>query len=120
MWDMVANLCGSEVAQFLKENRTNGYDATYYVSTHVSCDALDNFNEKFSLIPDNQKEILKVKDTYRGTCPIWTSSVYTPGEAACTFHIGNRESTDGTPGALVECMADWMDDMCYARFILAF
>ena len=120
MWDMVANLCGNEVAEFLKQNRTNGYDATYYVSTHVSYDALDAFNEKFSLIPENQREDLEVMDKYRGTCSIWTSSVYTPGEATCTFHIGNRESEDGTQGALVECMADWMNDMCYARFILAF
>lgn len=120
MWDMVANLCGNEVAQFLKENRTNGYDATYYVSTHVSYDALDAFNEKFSLIPENQREDLKVDDTYTGSCMIWTSSVYTPGEAVCTFSIGNRESRDGKEGSLVECSLDWMDSMHYARYILAF
>lgn len=120
VWDMIANLCGNEVAAFLKENRTNGYDATYYLETHVSYGVIDAFNDKFAMIPENQREDLELYDKYRGTCCIWTSSTYTPGESACAFQIGNLEHTDGINGAMIGGTCDWMDCTHYARPILAF
>lgn len=120
VWDMLANLCGDEVAKYLKENRTTDYDATYYVSKRIpSCDVLGAFNEKFSMIPKNQREYLKRQTDYYGEASIWTSSIYTPEEAACIFSIGDLDAKQGQ-GGLIECMAENMDGMCYARPILAF
>lgn len=119
VWDMIANLCGSEVAAYLKENRTLEYDATRYISTRVSYDVIAAFNEKFSQIPDNQREDLKKDNDYYGSCSIWTSSTFTPDESACVFSIGDLSAKAGT-GGLIECMEEWMDNTCYARPILAF
>jgi len=119
VWDMLANLCGSEVAAYLAENRTLGYDATYYISTRVSYDVIAAFNEKFSMIPDAQREDLKRQTSFQGEAPIWTSSTYTPGDSACIFNIGDLNATSGQ-GGLIECMEEWMDGECYARPILAF
>ncbi len=119
VWDMLANLCGNEVAKYLKDNRTLEYDATRSVSTRVSYDVIAAFNEKFSMIPENQRECLKRQTEYYGEASLWTSSVYTPEEAACIFSIGDLNAKQG-PGGLIECMCENMDGMCYARPILAF
>lgn len=119
VWDMLANLCGDEVAKFLKANRTNSYDASY-LETHVTYGVIDAFNEKFAMIPENQREDLELYDTYRGTCCIWTSSTYTPGESACVFQIGNLEHSDKISGAMIGGSCDWMNSTHYARPILAF
>lgn len=111
LWDMAANLCGHEVAEFMKEWQTYDYDATWYCSENVSYDALARFNDTMSEIPDEDKEELVVNDSSHPFCSLWASTPY-DSESACIINIG----TDG----LIECMCDWYDADCYARPILAF
>lgn len=121
-WDMLANLCGDEVAKFMKEHRTDTYDVSFYFSNRIpSYDVLSVFNEKFSKIPESQREDLKVQDKFRGYCTIWTSSSYS-GEAACVFNIGDLSATDkySTGAGIIEGSYEWVDCSAYARPILAF
>lgn len=111
LWDMAANLCGHEVAGFMKEWQTYDYDATWYCSENVSYDALARFNDTMSEIPDEDKDELVVNDSSHPFCSLWASTPY-DSESACIINIG----TDG----LIECMCDWYDADCYARPILAF
>lgn len=111
IWDMVANLCGHEAAEFMKEWQTYGYDATYYCSENVSYDALARFNDTMSEIPAEDKDELVVNDSSHPFCSLWASTPY-DSESANIVNIG----TDG----LIELMCDWYDADCYARPILAF
>lgn len=113
MWDMVANLCGSEVAAIMKGWQTVNYDATYECSEKVTYDVLARFNASMSQIPAADKEELDTigEDSYHNYGSMWTSTPYDV-ESACMMNIGQ----DG----LVECMAEWYDGDCVARPILAF
>lgn len=109
MWDMIANLCGSEAATIMKEWQTMDYDATWYCSEKVSYNAIAYFNSMMALVPAADKEEMVIdNDNY---CSMWTSTPY-DSESACIMDIGE----DG----LIECMANWYDGDCVARPILAF
>ncbi len=110
-WDMMANLCGGEVAEYMKEWQTYGYDATWYCSENVSYDVIATINSTMEKIPDADKELFTTdgeRYTYGG---ILTSTPY-DSESVNIFNIG----TDG----LIECMCNWYDGDEYCRPILAF
>lgn len=111
LWDMVANLCGGEVAILMKDWRTMDYDATYYCSGRVSYDVIARFNSVMELVPAENKVEMVINDDRHKFCSLWTSSAY-EDEAVCIFNLGN----DG----LVECMTDWYNCDNVARPILAF
>ncbi len=113
MWDMVANLCGSDVASVMKEWQTLSKDATFYCSEKVSYDVLARFNATMSKISAADKDELHTigSDSYHNYGSMWTSTPY-DAESACIMNIGQ----DG----LVECMTEWYDGDCVARPILAF
>lgn len=113
IWDMIANLCGSEVATIMKGWQTLSKDATYYCSENVSYDVLARFNATMSQIPAADKDELKTigDDSYHNYGSMWTSTPYDE-ESACIMNIGQT--------GLVECMTEWYNGDCIARPILAF
>lgn len=111
VWDMIANLCGHEAANVLKEWQTKGYDATYYCAENVSYNVIDMFNATMEKIADEDKEVLVINDANHPFTSLWTSNPY-DSESACIFNIGIN--------GLVECMAEWFDGDCFARPVLAF
>lgn len=58
VWDMLANLCGDEVAAFLKEESRSEVSVSYYYekTESLSYDPMARFNEWLSLVPENMKE----------------------------------------------------------------
>lgn len=115
LWDMVANLCGNEVAVFLKQWQTSNYNVyNGYNSETVGYDVIAKFNETISLIPADQKEELFVTDDYYNTCTLWASTSFDPGETACVIHLG------GPTKPLIELMCEYIDYDGIARPILAF
>lgn len=115
MWDMMANLCGEEIAEFLYGMRTYGYDITYYnTKFYVSYDVIARFNSTISLVPENQKEELAPPffgSTQQKTVILWCSTLYDE-DAACCFEIG----TDG----YFWTGCEWVNNPQVARPILAF
>ncbi len=115
MWDMMANLCGEEVAEFLYDMRTYGYDITYYnTKFYVSYDVVAKFNSTMSLVPEEQKE--ELAPPFFGTTQqkhvlLWCSTLYDE-DAACGFELG----TDG----YFWTGCDWVNNPNVARPILAF
>lgn len=116
MWDMMANLCGEEVAEYLYGLRNYGYDITWENTHTVSYDVIAKFNSYLSLVPDEQKEEL-APVTYgtvtSKTVFLWCSTLYDDSDGvACCFEIG----TDGSfwPGC------EWVNNPNVARPILAF
>ncbi len=109
-WDMIANLCGGEVAQIMKTWQTYDYDATYYCSENVSYDVVAEINKTLELVPEADRELFMLDEnkTYGG---MWTSTPYDE-ESFNIINIG----TDG----LVELMTNWGNAEDYARPILAF
>lgn len=111
LWDMAANLCGDEVARYMKEWQTLSYDATWYCSETVSYDAMARFNETLSKIPEAERDLLVNDDETHPFCSLWASTPY-DSESACILEIGSE--------GLIECMTNWYDADCFARPILAF
>lgn len=116
LWDLVANLCGHEVAAYLKEWQTSKYNVyNGYNSEKVSYDVIAKFNETLAMIPADQKEELFVTDAdYYNTCTLWATTSFDPGETACIIHIGGEKSR------LIELMCEYIDYDGIARPILAF
>ena len=114
LWDMMANLCGGEVAEYMKEWQTYGYDATWYCSENVSYDVIDCINSTMQLIPDSDKELFAPVSPGYGTPTYMGVMASTPydSESVNIINIG----TDG----LIECMCNWFDGDDYCRPILAF
>lgn len=111
LWDVAANLCGSEVAEVMKEWQTYKYDATYYCSETVSYSLIDFFNNMMQHVPDSDKEIMVQDSDREKFCSIWTSTPY-DSESANIIEFGSE--------GLIECMTNWYDADCVARPILAF
>ena len=111
LWDVAANLCGSEVAEVMKEWQTYRYDATYYCSETVSYSLIDFFNNMMQYVPDSDKEIMVQDSDREKFCSIWTSTPY-DSESANIIEFGSE--------GLIECMTNWYDADCVARPILAF
>lgn len=116
LWDMVANLCGHEVAVWMKEWQTSKYNVyNGYNSEKVSYNVIAKFNETLSMIPADQKEELFVTDAdYYDTCTLWATTSFEPGETACIIHIG------GETAHWIELMCEYIDYDGIARPILAF
>lgn len=117
MWDMLANLCGHEVAEGLLPYRDYGYDITYVNHPFTaSYDLISAFNDTLALVPDDQKEELPGTETYNGEtiCEIWTSSLYHANEDACgaLFEIGAK--------GYFWIGTEWVDYPAVARPILSF
>lgn len=115
LWDMMANLCGGEVAAAMVDWQTLNYDATYYCSVNVSYDVIAAFNSHFALIPDDRREDLTADSQYwnqEGYTGIFCTSPY-DDEACVVFNIGNQGHA--------EWMAAWaVGEYKNARPILAF
>jgi hypothetical protein len=114
LWDVVANLCGHEVAAAMKEWSTQALNAGWgYASETVSYDVIGRFNESLAQLPADAKEELFVTSSeYYSTCSLWASTPCTAGETACIINIG----TKGT----IELYEEYIDGDCVARPILAF
>lgn len=117
MWDMMANLCGEEVAEYLLGLRTYGYDITYYNDKfRVSYDVIAKFNSTISLVADSQKEELVppvLAGKQQNTCFLWCSTLYDDADGvACGFEIG----LDG----YFWTGCEWVNSPNVARPILAF
>lgn len=116
LWDMVANFCGDEVAEYLKPLRTLGYDVTYERGVSASYGAIDKFNEMSALVPASMKDDLYVPPTeaYHNYCGIWSSTLYDNSDGAgALFYIG------GKGGRTLPC-CDWVDNAYFVKPILAF
>ncbi len=109
-WDMIANLCGGEVAATMKEWQTLERDATWYCSEKVSYDVLAEINKAMAKIPDVDKEIFQ-REASSAFIGIYTTTPYEE-ESVNIINIG----TDG----LIELMCNWFNGDDYARPILAF
>ena len=114
LWDMIANLCGHEVAVHMKDWSTRSLNAGWgYASETVGYDVIARFNASMSMIPSAGKEEMFVTSSeYYSTCSIWASTPCTVGETACVINIG----TKGT----IELYEEYADGDCVARPILAF
>ena len=121
VWDMLANLCGGEVAEYLASQKAVSYDATYYLEKNdISYDALAALNEKMALVPDDQKELFEITDTYRQSASIWTSSYYTDDNADI-FMIGKGNKVGNTSAFGIAASCAYMDSAeAYACPVLAF
>ena len=121
VWDMLANLCGGEVAEYLASQQTVTYDATYYVEKKdITYDALAALNEKMALVPDAQKELFEITDNYRQSASIWTSSYYTDDNADI-FMIGKGNKVGNTSAFGIAASCAYMDSAeAYACPVLAF
>lgn len=120
MWDALANLCGNSVAQQMKGWRTNENDATYYCSSYVYDDPMDQFNSTLSLVADSDRELLETDDNIHNYCSLWTSTRYDES-AMDIFEVGKKNSSGTYKNkGLIECMAAWYNGDCYARPMLAF
>lgn len=114
LWDMIANLCGHEVAAVMKDWSTQELNASYgYATETVSYDTMERFNRSLAQIPTSDKEELFVTSSeYYSTCSLWASTPSTAGETACIINVG----TKGT----IELYEEYIDGDCIARPILAF
>ena len=119
MWDCVANFCGGEVAAFLKANRTNTTDFTYYCSKKdLGTSPYELFARAFEGVPPADKDEMTIPDngsfkTGNPTINLATSTRY-DDESRVIISLGMA----GYP--LVEGMAAWFDEETHARPILAF
>lgn len=111
LWDMMANLCGHDVAVHMKSWQTISGQVIYYCSEKVDYDVIAKFHETISLIPASDKEELEITQAHHFSTSIWTSTPFGP-ESACQISLG----TNG----LIECYDEWYDGDCFARPILAF
>lgn len=114
LWDMIANLCGHEVAAVMLDWSTQKLNAGYgYASETVSYDTLERFNRTLSQLSAADKEELFITSSeFYSTCSLWASTPSTAGETACIINIG----TKGT----IELYEEYSDGDCVARPILAF
>lgn len=114
LWDMIANLCGHEVAAVMLDWSTQKLNAGYgYASETVSYDTLERFNRTLSQLSAADKEELFITSSeFYSTCSLWASTPSTAGETACIINIG----TKGT----IELYEEYSDGDCIARPILAF
>ena len=114
LWDMVANLCGHEVAAVMQGWSSQSLNAGYgYASETVAYDVMGRFNETLAQIPADAKEELFITSSeYYSTCSLWASTPSTAGETACIINVG----TKGT----IELYEEYCDGDCIARPILAF
>lgn len=113
LWDMIANLCGGDVASTMKEWQTSTYRVDYgYCSATVGYDVLARFNSTMEKIPADAKEEL-----VRRRCG------HIPSARSGLRHrsIPKRSvsSRIGTKG-MIELYINWYDADCAARPILAF
>ena len=112
LWDMIANLCGGDVASTMKEWQTSTYRVDYgYCSATVGYDVLARFNSTMEKIPAAAKEELVVDDAGHPFCSIWASTPF-DSEAVCIVEIGTK--------GMIELYINWYDADCAARPILAF
>lgn len=115
LWDMVANLCGHEVAVFMKEWQTSSRNVYQgYNSETVSYDVIAKFNESISMIPADQKEELFTTNDYWNNCTLWITTCFDPGDTACVINLG------GSTKPSIELMCEYIDYDGVARPILAF
>lgn len=115
LWDMMANLCGGEVAAAMVNWQSYNYDATYYCSTQASYNVLEAFNSHFALFPEDVREDLTPDATYwngEGYTGFFCTSPY-DDESCVVFNIGVNGHA--------EWMAAWaVGEYKNARPILAF
>lgn len=119
LWDAIANLCGSQVAEKLKELRTYGSDITYYSSDKgdiiFDFNLIEKFNSAWALVDDSQKEdffVSRDRGSY-GVAEIMSSSLYDNSDGNCNvFWLGDN--------GLLEPMAGWVDDPIICHPILSF
>lgn len=116
LWDCLANFCSGEVAELLKQDRTEPYDFTYNLShTGVAMNIFEEFMKVYELVPAEDKDEIEMED---GTWPTRYISLRT----------SNRYESDSTivfnismvPNGFIEGMAAWRDEDCHARAFLAF
>ncbi len=120
VWDLLANLGGSELAQALETLQTYGSDISYYyrdgASIKLSYDPLAHINTFMSQIPSAQKEEFKANNSHAGDgdyCELMSSSLYDNEEGnVCCFWI----YTNGK----FEPQIDWTDQPAIFRPILSF
>ncbi|MEG1622257.1 MAG: Ig-like domain-containing protein [Alistipes sp.] len=114
-WDMIANLCGHEVAVIMKDWEQKKLNVGYgdASSKAVSYDVIAKFNESMSMIPAANKEDMFVTSSeFHSLCTIWTSTPYSAGETASVINIGTK--------GLIELYEEYIDYDAVARPILAF
>jgi len=115
LWDMMANLCGGEVAAAMVDWQNYNYDATYYCSVKASYDVVAAFNSCFAKIPDARREDITVDATSwsgEGYTGFFCTSPY-DDETCVVFNIGNQ--------GMAEWMACWaVGEYKNARPVLAF
>lgn len=120
MWDVLANLCGNEVAESMKFWRGLISDASWYCSGYVNEDPMALFNNTLGKVSDKDKELLQAESKSHNYCPIWTSTRYST-DAMDIFNVGTMHESGNKKGtSLFECMAEWYNADCYARPVLAF
>lgn len=90
LWDMMANLGGGEIAAWLREYRTYGYDITYEDDAKMSYDPIAKLNSHFAKIPAGQKEDIALVDPERtingetyGLTELVSSSLYDNTDGMC-------------------------------------
>lgn len=145
VWDMLANLCGDEVARFLKDESKSEVPVSYYYENteDLGYDPIVRFNEWLSLVPDSMKEdfyannsgddiLAKGGAEYpyydRRICDIMTSTVcmYYEGEVSiATIRIGklvrkNKFKKVQKEDGYVSLDYDWANYSYVCRPILAF
>ncbi|MGN1226737.1 MAG: Ig domain-containing protein, partial [Candidatus Cryptobacteroides sp.] len=106
LWDAIANLCGSEVAEKLKELRSYSSDATYYSYYNgdivFDFDLIAKLNSAWALVDASQKEDF-FASTFRngyGIAEIMSSSLYDNSDGNSNiFWLGDN--------GLLEPTASW-------------
>lgn len=112
VWDMLANLCGHEVAEYMKGWQTKSSSVLINpCDENASYDVIAKFHESMSKIAPADKEEFGILSDYRKTTTIWASTPF-DDETACVFYIG----TNGK----IELYQEFYDYEAYARPILAF
>ena len=101
LWDFVANLGGSGVAELLAGFRNYDYDITYYKERSdyqygqmsVGYNVADILNAHWAKVPESQRDDLVYhSDSSLGnTCWLLSSTSYQKGEACCVIELGDNE-----------------------------
>lgn len=118
LWDMLANLGGDEVAEYLNSLQTLNNDITYYASVKkLSYNPIDKLNSWLEKVPDADKD-LYVGTLSRGNgvyvSELMSSTLYenTGDGAVCIFWLYDNNQ--------IEPSTDWTQQPMFCRPILSF
>ncbi|MCM1176431.1 MAG: Ig-like domain-containing protein [Clostridium sp.] len=114
VWDMVVNLGGEEIAEYMKLFRDYDYQFDGAVLKKMSYDPLAKINSHFSMIPEADREDLVTSRPYSDyeVCELISSTLYAHDGTCCTFWLCTNGNLEMWPG--------WVNDNMVCRPVLAF